>query len=58
MVLEFTKSFGAAKKGDILEFDTIMASKLINKYKCAKEYKGDKKPKNENKNAAPKTAVK
>ena len=52
MIVEFTKGFGAAKKGDVLEFDTIMASKLINKHKCAKEYKGDKKPKNENKNAS------
>ncbi|MEM6814903.1 MAG: hypothetical protein AAF600_10965 [Bacteroidota bacterium] len=58
MIIEFTKGFGGAKKGDVLEFDTIMASKLINKYKCAKLYKGDKKPKNENKNAAPKTEIK
>lgn len=60
MIVQFTKGYAGAKKGDILEFDSIMGSKLINKYKVAKVYRGEDKPKNmeikaENKNAAPAT---
>lgn len=34
--VEYTKDYGVAKKGDIQELDSILASKLVYKYKVAK----------------------
>lgn len=43
MKIEFTKDYGSYKKGDTAEIKGILLSKLLSKYKVAKEFKKAKK---------------
>lgn len=42
MKIEFTKDYAVYKKGDTDEIKGILLSKLLSKYKVAKEYKESK----------------
>nr|WP_299488604.1 hypothetical protein [uncultured Allomuricauda sp.] len=56
MKVEFTKNYATLKKGDVREFDSIMAHKFINRLKVAKAYKEKSgTPSTETKNGAPNT---
>jgi len=43
--IEFTKDFATKKKGDVLEYNSQLASLLINRDKVAKVYKKKSKSK-------------